>query len=221
MLVPAVHSGCPAFSGSYDGLQGGPAVMQRDTVVEGHAGGALSLDDFPEDRFAFRQNVAMNGDHARQKPESGLWPGGVGGAVRNRSFEPADRPGADAGQYDAALPRRPQYAVDAVSAPNRHRADQVAAADVDEVLLKQVPVRALLGALLQEQGGVGQPAATLERAIEAFDELMCVAAWRGEEANTRGVLPYQVQRVVVERLRPDPIQEPTAADGDDVGHAPV
>jgi hypothetical protein len=62
--------------------------MKRDTVVENQAGRALSLDDIPEDNFAFRQNVAMNGGQARQKPESV-----VPGRCRERAKPPSRLPG--------------------------------------------------------------------------------------------------------------------------------
>src|SRR5439155_20909784 len=54
--------------------------------------------------------------------------------VRDHGLEPAEHPGANAEQHDAALPRLPEDLAEAVNPPDREHVRNVAAADRDRVL---------------------------------------------------------------------------------------
>ena len=64
------------------------------------------------------------------EPEAGDGPSDPGRAA-HAPLEPAHRPGALAGQDDAALPAAAQQIVDAVGSPDRDQVEHAAAADVD------------------------------------------------------------------------------------------
>ena len=147
------------------------------------------------------------------------------GAVvaRHRLLEPAQRAGAQPAQHDAGLPRLAQRDVEVVRPQHAHQARHAAAADVDEVLLEQVPAHVVGAAVAPEQRDVRRlAAARREVAVEADDVVVGVAGGGRQEADLRPLAAggrREAEHVVVEQRVAGLHREAAAAEGDDLARA--
>ena len=113
----------------------GAAEVQRGAVVGGVAGQHAVADEAQVLLAALRLGVVVDAVGVRQQAEA------LHDARRpveggQRLAEPAQRAGRQAAQHDAAAPGLGQHLVEAVRAPGAEHAHDVAAADVDHVLLR-------------------------------------------------------------------------------------
>ncbi len=137
-----------------------------------------------------------------------------------RLVEPAQRAGRRAAQHDALAPGAAQHVVEAVCAPSAEHADDVTAADVDQILREQVAGEVVLdaaGALVAaEQRDVAGVAARGEAAVEAHDVVVGVARGGRQKADARAFGVGQRQHVVVEQRAVALHREAAASEGDDL-----
>jgi hypothetical protein len=200
-------------------LEARAAEVQRDAVLGGEAGTHAVADEAVVLGSARRLRVVVNavgvGQHAEAVDAARR---AVEGA--ERLVEPAQRPGGGTAQNDPLAPGLVQDIVEAVRAPRAEHADDVAAADVDQILRQQVAGEIVLdaaGALVAtKQRHVTGVAGCGETAVEAHDVVVGVARCRRQEADARAIGLGQRQHIVVEQRAVALHRESTASEGDDL-----
>jgi hypothetical protein len=148
--------------------------MERGVVVRGVAGGKALVDQGtvpgPPKLLAVVVRAEASGQEAEAVVERRqLLPE----RVRHAALEPAVGAGARPSQHGASRPRLAQRDVDAVDSPDCKGVRGVAAADVDDVLHRQV-LRGIVGHA-EESKAAGLAVATGERLEERRDALVGVS----------------------------------------------
>ena len=124
--------------------------------------------------------------------------------------KPAVHAGAQAAEHDPLLPGAAQDPVEAVDAPHREQVRGIPAPDVDHVLREHE--RLEVADRPKEQLEVGRPAVERgERAVEASDGPLGVAAGGREEAHARPGRARERQDELVEQRIVGLHQQPAAA----------
>ncbi len=104
--------------------------------------------------------------------------------VRDRTVKPADHPGADAAQHNAAPPCFAHGNIDAMHAPDCQQVGRIAPADVNQILRQQDLCRIRTAPLASEKRRVRRPAAMLlKRAVKSLDVRARIPAGRRHEAH--------------------------------------
>src|SRR5205823_5780944 len=126
---------------------------------------------------------------------------------------PADHPGADAAENDAALPRLSHRAIHAVQPPDCEQVRGVSAADVDHILLEQMFDR-IARIATKERQIRGARRMLFEREIKPPDVVARVAAGSRHKANAWRAFAGEIEDVSIQPRIPR-LHPPTAASEDD------
>ena len=151
-------------------------VDETDVVVCRDAGGKPVGDELREDGPAPFLAVVMRAGAAREEAEAlhggQLGPERIGDAV----LEPADHPGAPAGEQHSALPRFAQDRVESVCAPNGDRVGRVASGDEDDVVVEHelAQVRRRPGKEVEDETSAPGPTAVVPLSVQAGSSIPAV-----------------------------------------------
>jgi hypothetical protein len=106
-----------------------------------------------------------------------------------------------------------------VGSPDRHQVEQAAAAGVDHVLGQQLLAQ-VHGILPEPEEGdhLGDAVVLGERAAEAGDLVLRVAARGRQEADARPRRPGELHDQIADRVVADPPVEVVAAESQDAAH---
>jgi hypothetical protein len=196
--------------------------VRRHAVLDGESRAHAVADEAVILRAPLGLRVVVDAVGVRQQPET---PHAARRAVERAQglVEPAERAGGGPAQHDALAPRLVQYLVEPIRAPGAEHADDVAAADVDQVLRQEMgreivlnPARALVAA---KQRHVARLAGWREAAVETDDVVVRVARGGGQEADARAYSIRERQHVVVQQRAVSLHRETSAAKGHDLGNA--
>ena len=162
-----------------------------------------------------RAGVVVRGEAPRQEPHT---PDGLGAAVVSgeRPVEPTEGAGAEAAEDDPACPRVAQDHIDPMRAPDAEEAHQAAAADIDQVLRKQVLTQVARPGLAAEERDVRGVRSIGEPLVEPHHVVVGVAAGRWQEADLWPQGPGQGEDVLVEQGVLGLHRKAPAAEGNDL-----